>query len=155
MNKPLPVAGGPARAFAPTRAAGGLPSSTRTRSALDILRPAQSSPQTISLVLSRNPYRHLGIKLHNVQNKSCMELHSVQSGVMKHIARIQAEKRVALTSAAVRNFKGSNEAKFLALDASLKAAITELVAAELAHPTESELKKRAHRISLENRGLLT
>lgn len=93
-------------------------------------------------------------KLHNVQEKTCGALHSVQSGDMKHAARIEAEKKVATAAAAMKRAEmGTDEAAYLAAAAAWKASVAELVAAEMAHPTARESARRANIIRLENRGL--
>lgn len=93
-------------------------------------------------------------KLHNVQEKTCGALHSVQYGDMKHAARIEAEKKVATAAAAMKRAEmGTDEAAYLAAAAAWKASVAELVAAEMAHPTAREGARRANIIRLENRGL--
>lgn len=73
---------------------------------------------------------------------------------MKHAARIQAEKKVASAATAMKRAEmGTDEAAYLATVAAWKASITELVAAEMAHPTAREMARRENRIRLENRGL--
>lgn len=94
------------------------------------------------------------IKLHNVQEKTCRQLHTVHHECMKHATRIDAEKKVAALAAAMKRAEmGTDEAAYLAAASAWKAGITELVAAEMAHPTARESARRANTIRLENRGL--
>lgn len=73
---------------------------------------------------------------------------------MKHAARIEAEKKLANAAAAMKRAEmGTDEAAYLAAVDAWKASITELVAAEMAHPTARETARRENRLRLENRGL--
>lgn len=73
---------------------------------------------------------------------------------MKHIARIEAEKKVAIAASAMKRAEmGADESSYLAAAAAWKASVAELVAAEMAHPTQRETARRENRIRLENRGL--
>jgi sulfur relay (sulfurtransferase) DsrC/TusE family protein len=73
---------------------------------------------------------------------------------MKHVARIEAEKKVASAASAMRRAEmGTDESAYLAAAAAWKASVAELVAAEMAHPTARESSRRANIIRLENRGL--
>jgi len=94
-------------------------------------------------------------KLHNVQEKTCDALHTVQCEGMKHTARIESEKKVAIAAAAMKRAEmGTDESAYLATVAAWKSSIAELVAAEMAHPTARESARRANNIRLENMGLV-
>jgi len=72
----------------------------------------------------------------------------------KHPARVAAESKVKEAKRAFDSaINGADEAAVIATDSAYKSALSELVSAEMAHPTPRETFRRDNRIRLENMGL--
>lgn len=85
----------------------------------------------------------------------CRDAHCAVSQDMKHAARIEAERRVAIAAANMRRAEmGTDESAYLAAESAWKARLVELTHAEITHPTQREIARRANIIRLENRGLV-
>ncbi len=72
----------------------------------------------------------------------------------KHPDRIAAETKAKEAKRVFDSaINGTDEASVIAADSDYKAALAELVAAEMAHPSPRETSRRINRIRLENMGL--